>query len=108
MHNPSVLRDGCPPANADGQLVELLRGQRSAESLREALAPARIARLPAELALGLRVRSPPHVGHHGRRDLTGGQPTQPARDMPWRLGAQRAREHRQPLPHRRGLVVATL
>ena len=87
------------------ELVELLLGHRSAESLREALPPARIARLPAELALGLRVRGAPHLGHHDRRRLAGRQPAEPARDTPRRLGIQRARQHRQPLPHGRGLVV---
>src|SRR5918994_3513063 len=38
------------------ELVELLLGHRSAESLREPLPPARIAELPAELALRLLVR----------------------------------------------------
>src|SRR3954467_10662161 len=76
-----------------------------AESLREALPPARIAWLPAELALGLGVRGTLHLGHHDRRHLTARQPPQPAWDTPWRLGAQRAGEHRQPLPHGRGIVV---
>src|ERR687897_119654 len=76
-----------------------------AESLREALPPARIARLPAELALRLLVRGTPHLGHHDGRRLAGRQTPEPAWDTPWRLGTQRARQHRQPLPHRRGLVV---
>src|SRR6266540_4346566 len=87
------------------QLVELLLGHRSAESLREALPPARVARLPAELALGLLVRGSAHLGHHDRRHLTARQPPQPAWNTPRWLGTQRARQHRQPLPHRRGLVV---
>src|ERR687895_2776854 len=77
----------------------------SAESLREALPPARIPELPAELALGLLVRGSPHAGHHERCRLTGRQPPQPPWDTPWWLGIQRARQRRQPLPHRRGLVV---
>src|ERR687897_1155161 len=76
-----------------------------AESLREALPPARIPELPAELALGLGVRGTPRLGHHERRRLTGRQPPQPAWDTPWWLGIQRARQHRQPLPHGRGVVV---
>src|ERR671915_1093066 len=76
-----------------------------AESLREALPPARVARLPAELALGLLVRGSLHLGHHERCRLTGRQPRQPARDTPWWLGIQRARQHRQPLPYGRGVVV---
>src|SRR3989440_11822976 len=77
----------------------------SAESLREALAPARVARLPAELALGLLVRGSPRLGHHDGRRLTGRQPPEPAWDAPWPLGTQRAGQRRQPLPHRRGVVV---
>src|SRR6266542_2482008 len=76
-----------------------------AESLREALPPARIPELPAELALGLGVRGTPRLGHHERRRLTGRQPPQPAWDTPRWLGTQRARQHRQPLPHGRGVVV---
>src|SRR5919198_3859891 len=76
-----------------------------AESLREALPPARIPELPAELALGLLVRGSPRLGHHQRCHLTGRQPPQPAWNAPWWLGTQRARQHRQPLPHRCGLVV---
>src|SRR3954471_11029408 len=76
-----------------------------AESLREALSPARIARLPAELALGLLVRGSLHLGHHDRRRLTGKEPPEPAWDTPRRLGTQRARQRRQPLPHGRGVVV---
>src|SRR5215207_8917249 len=76
-----------------------------AEPVREALAPARIRRRPAELALGLLVRGTPNVGHHERRRLTGRQLRQPAWDTPWWLGAQRARQHRQPLSHGRGVVV---
>src|SRR4051794_4299023 len=76
-----------------------------AESLRKALPPTRIARPPAELALGLLVRGTLHVGHHDRRRLTGQEPTEPAWDTPRWLGTQCARQHRQPLPHRRGLVV---
>jgi ketosteroid isomerase-like protein len=62
-----------------------------AESLREALPPARIPELPAELALRLLVRGTPRLGHHQRCHLTGRQPPQPAWDPPWWLGAQRAR-----------------
>src|ERR687897_965077 len=76
-----------------------------AESLRQALPPARIPELPAELALGLLVRGTPHVGHHDRCHLPRRQPPQPAWDAPWWLGTKRARQRRQPLPHRRRLVV---
>src|SRR5215216_6586219 len=77
----------------------------SAESLREALSPARIARLPTELALRLLVRGSLCLGHHGGRRLTGHESTEPAWDTPWWLGIQRARQHRQPLAHGRGVVV---
>src|SRR3954452_8461952 len=76
-----------------------------AESLREALTPARIAWLPAELALGLGVGGTPHVGHHDRRHLTRQEPTEPARHPPRRLGAQRARQLGDPVPRPGGLVV---
>jgi D-alanyl-D-alanine carboxypeptidase (penicillin-binding protein 5/6) len=76
-----------------------------AEPLGEALPPARIARLPAELALGLGVRRTLHLGHRERCRLTGGQPAEPAWDPPGWLGIQRAGQHRQPLPHRCGVVV---
>src|SRR5918912_704031 len=93
-------------ANADGRSVSNSSSVIAlAESLREAQAPARIPHPPAELALGLLVRRTPPLGHHGDRRLAGHQPPQPARDMPRRLGAQRARQHRQPLPQGRGLVV---
>src|SRR5919106_805944 len=77
----------------------------SAEPFGDAQPPARIPELPAELALGLGVRGTPHLGHHERCHLTGCQPPQPPRDTPWWLGTQRARQDRQPLPHRRGLVI---
>src|SRR6266511_4457434 len=93
-------------ANADGRsTLNSSSVIALAESLREALPPARIPELPAELALGLRVRGTPRLGHHERCHLTGRQPTEPAWDAPWWLGTQRARQHRQPLPHGRGLVV---
>jgi hypothetical protein len=56
-----------------GDVAAVRVGHRSPESLREPLPPARIARLPAELALGLRVRGAPRLGHHERRHLTGRQ-----------------------------------
>src|ERR687894_1482462 len=92
-------------ANADGRISSNSSVIALAESLREALPPARIPELPAELALGLLVRGSPHAGHHERCRLTGRQPPQPAWDTPWWLGIQRARQHRQPLPHGRGLIV---
>jgi hypothetical protein len=58
---------------------------RSAESLREALPPARIPQLPAELALGLLVRGSPRLGRHKGCRLTGQEPTEPAWDAPWWL-----------------------
>src|SRR4051812_7183173 len=76
-----------------------------AQSLREALAPARIPELPAELALGLLVRRSLRLGHHGGRRLPGRQPSEPPWYTPWWLGTQRARQHRQPLPRGRGVVV---
>src|SRR5919106_2156543 len=93
-------------ANADGRSSSNWSSVIAlAEPLREALPPARIPELPAELALGLLVRGSPHIGHHGGRRLTGQQPTEPARDTPWWLGIQHARQHRQPLADGRGLVV---
>src|SRR5918912_2972723 len=77
----------------------------SPQPLREALPPARITRLPAELALCLLVGGTPRLGHHECCRLTGSQPPQPPWDTPRRLGTQRARQCGQPLPHRRGLVV---
>ena len=62
-----------------------------AASPREALPPARVPRLPAELALGLRVRRAAHLGHHDRRGLAGEQPAEPARHVARRL-ARRRRE----------------
>src|SRR5919107_251175 len=76
-----------------------------AEPLREALPPARIPELPAELPLGLLVRGTPNVGHHDRCHLPRRKPPEPAWDTPRWLGTKRARHHRQPLPHGRGLVV---
>src|SRR5918992_659202 len=76
-----------------------------AESLREALPPARIPELPAELALRLLVRGTLRLGHHERCHLTARQPPQPAWDAPWWLGTKRARQRRQPLPHRRRVIV---
>src|SRR6478735_8678487 len=99
---PTAFRGrGSEPAG----LAELLVGHRSAESVREALPPARIPQLPRELALGLRVRGTPHVGHHDRWRLTGQEPTEPAWDPPWWLGIQGARQYRQPLTHGCGVVV---
>src|SRR4051812_20230084 len=99
---PMICGDG---KRRRAKRVELLLGHRSAESLREALPPARIARLPAELALGLLVRGSLRLGRHERCRLTRQQPSEPAWYTPWWLGAQRARQHRQPLPHGRGVVV---
>src|SRR4029453_918081 len=75
-----------------------------AESLREALPPARMARRPAELGFGLRVRGTPAPRSSWPLPPPG-PPREPARDAPWRLGTKRARQHRQPLPHGRGIVV---
>src|SRR3954463_7344062 len=93
-------------ANADGRSWSHCSSViASPESLCEPLTPARIPGLPAELALGLLVRGTSRLGHHARCHLTGQEATEPAWDAPWWLGAQRARQHRQPLPHGRGLVV---
>ena len=71
----------------------------------ETLSPAGVARLPAELALGLGIRGTARLGPHHDRDIAGDQPRQPAGKAAWWAGAERLCEHRQPLAHRRGLVV---
>src|ERR687896_317885 len=81
-----------------------------AESLREALPPARIPELPAELALRLLVRGTLRLGHHERCHLTARQPPQPAWDAPWsaparagrRTGSPRSFAPRSAAPPRRG------
>src|SRR5947209_14212928 len=77
----------------------------SPEPLFEALPPARIPKLPAELTLGLGVRGSPRLGHHERRRLPCRQASQPARNAPWWLRIQGVRQYRQPVAHRRRLVV---
>ena len=87
-----------------------------ARPAREALPPAPVTRLPAELALGLGVRGTLHLGHRRcrrlaaspPRRLAGGQPAEPGRDPPWWLGIQRAGQHRRPLPNRRLRIGAAI
>ena len=54
---------------------------------------------------GLRVRGTPHIGHHDRHRLTGGEAGQPAGDMPRWLGADRGWPAPAATPHGRRLVV---
>ena len=84
--------------------ASLRRGGRRVGGL-EAFSPGRVARVPPELPLGLGVRRAARLGAHHDGRLAGDQAREPARQAPRRLGAQRLREHRQPLAHRRGLVV---
>src|SRR3954469_25580635 len=76
-----------------------------AESVREALPPARVAQLPAEFALGLLVGRSPRLGHRDHGRLAGQQPGQPAGNVPRWLGPEGPREPRQPVPYRRRVVV---
>ena len=78
------------------------RGVRGAE----ARAPGGMAWRPAELAPGLRVVGAASLREHPPdRGLARERPREPGRKQPRRLRAQGLREHRQPLAHRRGVVV---
>ena len=68
-------------------LEQLARCTPSPSPSAKPCAPGRIPRLPAQLALGLRVRRAAHLGHHDGRGLAGQQPAEPARHAPRRLGA---------------------
>src|ERR1700733_11428948 len=110
LHHVLRLAHAADHAVGDGKgrgtkLVELLVVHRSAETLHVAEPPARIVRLPAELALGLCVRRTPRLGHHDRCRLAAPQSSEPAWDMPRRLGIECARQGGQPLSDRRWLVV---
>ena len=72
---------------------------------REARAPAQIARRPAKLALRLRVRGTPRLGGHHNHSLACEQPREPGGEASRWLRAEGLGEHRQPLPHRSGIVV---
>ena len=67
--------------------------------------PARVGRGPAELPLGLRVRHAAGRGHHHHEQPADQRSGQPAGHVPGRRRPDLGGQHRQPLPHRGGLVV---
>src|SRR5947199_10801012 len=58
---------------------------RALQPVDEAFAPARIERLPVQLALGLRVRRAATLDHHRRQHLAGEELAQPEGHMTGRL-----------------------
>src|SRR5207249_3346151 len=99
---------GAAEATRPSGRLESIRVPRQARaSVRggEALPPARVAESPAELALRLLVRGAAHVGHEHDAGLAGHEAGEPARYSTRRLGADRLGQEREPLAHRRGLVV---
>ena len=87
-----------------GEVRSVGDGDRRVDRL-ESRAPGRVARRPAELALGLRVRGAPCLGGHHSHGLACEQPREPGGEAPRGLRAEGLGEHRQPFAHRSGIVV---
>src|SRR5215211_8401102 len=75
------------------------------EPLAEAQPPARIAKLPAELALRLCVRRSAHLRHHDLVPLARDQPAEPAGDSARLLYSDHLRQLRDYHAGGRGLIV---
>src|SRR5712691_10292068 len=76
-----------------------------AECPGEALAPARVPRLPVQLALRLRVGGAANLRHHHDSVLAGSESPQPGGYAPRTLRAEHLGKVRQPLGDRRRMVV---
>src|SRR6187402_120920 len=92
-------------ANARGRSSSSSSSAMSAEALDEALPPAGVAQLPAELALGLVVRGADVLGHGHHGHLASGEAPDPTRHPERALRTDGSGEHRQEGGHGCGFVV---
>src|SRR5918996_5742713 len=78
---------------------------RSAQSLSEVRAPARVLRRPVQFAFGVLVGNPAGLRHHVRWAFAGQQTDEPGRNAARRFGAQRAGKGRPPISPPGGAVI---